>query len=148
MCKHYFVFHSTWPITILYNITCTLYLLDVSLLCTGIWFVSFFSPAIDRNIGKVQEQCPCRGQFLSSRSNCSRESRMNPQFCSPLPLRPSFVPVVVRPTVPVWYTSLTQDHSSPTHGVPLFPFGLTPEANFNSQTTIGVDHSKGNENLC
>lgn len=74
---------------------------------------------------------------------------MNPQFCSPLhvPLRPSFVPVVMRPSLPVWYTS-TQDQSSPVHGVPLFPFGLTPETNFNSPTTIIVSHSKGNENLC
>lgn len=74
---------------------------------------------------------------------------MNPQFCSPLhvPLRPSFVPVVMRPSLPVWYTS-TQDQSSPVHGVPLFPFGLTPEANFNSPTTIVVSNSKGNENLC
>ena len=84
----------------------------------------------------------CRGQFLCSRS------RMNPQFCSPLPLTPRFVPVVVRPTVPVWYPSITREQS-PVHGVPLFPFGLTPDASFNSQTTIGaLDHSKGNENLC
>ena len=73
---------------------------------------------------------------------------MNPQFCSPLPLRPRFVPVVVRPTVPVWYSSITEDQS-PVHGVPLFPFALTPEASFNSLTSIDLlDRSKGNVNLC
>lgn len=92
--------------------------------------------------GKCTVQC--RGQLLCSRS------RMNPQFCSPLPLRPRFVPVVMRPTVPVWYPSITQEQS-PVHGVPLFSFALTPDASFDtcSQTTVGVlDRSKGNENLC
>lgn len=62
---------------------------------------------------------------------------MNPQFCPPLQLRPRFVPVIVRPTVPVGYTPFTQDHqSSPVHCVePLFPFGLSPEAVFDSPTT-------------
>ena len=61
---------------------------------------------------------------------------MNPQFCPPLQVRPRFVPFIVRPTVPVGYTSFSGDHHpSPVQGVPLFPFGLNPEIAFDSPTT-------------
>ena len=60
---------------------------------------------------------------------------MNPQFFPPLQVRPSFVPVIVRPTVPVGYTPFAQDHPSPFHGVHLFPLGQNPEVTFDGPTT-------------
>ena len=62
---------------------------------------------------------------------------MNPQFFPPLQVRPKLVPVIVRPTVPVAFTSFTQPHvTSPIqHGNTLFTFGVSPDVILDSPTT-------------
>ena len=48
-------------------------------------------------------------------------------------MRPKFVPVVVRPTVPVGFGAF--DPPSPQYNIPFFPIHLTPDATFSPTTS-------------
>ena len=60
---------------------------------------------------------------------------MNPQFCPTFHVRPNFVPVVIRPTVPVGYPP-PFDPPSQQYNIPVLgPMHLTPDGTFNPTTS-------------